>query len=122
MPAGYGARRDILARRVLSRLWLDPANLRGSITADPLPDPALLALWLPELKGTLLNSDGFRSYPTRRVAVDVLKKMQLLEAQAVLREVRPALVAELGGLAGDARLLHQDLLSRLDAALSPYFN
>ncbi|MDW8283528.1 MAG: zinc-dependent metalloprotease [Myxococcales bacterium] len=122
MPAGYGSRRDFLARRILLRTWLEPASARGNITQDPPLEPGLLARWLPELRGNLLNADGFRSHATRRVAVDVLKKLQLVEAQAVLREARAALAAQLPMLSGEALLLQQDLISRIDAALSPYFD
>ena len=120
-PMGYGARRDFLGRRMLQRLWLDDASLRGPITVDPPLDPALLALWLPELRGNLLNGDGFRTYATRRVAVDVLKKLQLTPAQTILRDARTTLAGELPMLSGDAVLQHRDVLSRIDAALSPYF-
>ncbi|MCS6913144.1 MAG: zinc-dependent metalloprotease [Myxococcales bacterium] len=122
MIPGLGARADFVARRILSRLYLDAPNLRGTFQADPpATDPALQAAIVAELRGNLLNLDGVRSFPTRRVAVDILKKLQSSAAHAVLREARDALAMALPGLMGEARAQSEDLLARIDRALSPYF-
>lgn len=120
---GYGARADIESRRVLQRLYLDSVTTRGFyITADPRPNPLFTPALLEQLRGNLLNVDGVRSRATRRVAIDILKKLQTYEAFAVLREARDAVEASLPGLSGQARMDAEDLASRLRQATSPYFN
>jgi len=123
LPAGRGARIDGMARKILSRLYLDAAELRGTdFTADPpSTDAAFTAALLAELRGNLVNQDRLRSFATRRVCVDILKKLQTQAAYQVLVEARAGLVAErvtLGPI--DAALL-DDLAARIDAATSPYF-
>jgi hypothetical protein len=56
------------------------------------------------------------SFATRRNSVDILKKVQLLDADSQLVTAR----AEVASVApGD--LLAQDLLVRIDQAVTPYF-
>ncbi len=118
----YAAAADTMARRIFQRLYLDPASARGLFTADPPVDPLLTPAILEQLRANLLNLDGVRSYPTRRVVVDVLKKMQRHEAYAILREARDVLAAAQPGLSGHELLSAEDLASRIDRALQPYFN
>ena len=120
---GYGARADAQARRVLQRLYLDTTAARGHyLAADPRPNALFTPALLAQLRGNLLNLDGVRTRATRRVAIDILKKLQTYEAYAVLSEARDAVDASLPGLSGPARLDAEDLASRLRAATSPYFN
>ncbi len=118
----YASVADTMARRIFQRLYLDPASSRGLFTADPPVDPLLTPAILEQLRANLLNVDGVRSYPTRRVVVDILKKMQRYEAYAILREAREALTAARPGLSGNELLAADDLASRIDRALWPYFN
>ena len=83
---------------------------------------ALAAALLTELRGTILNADTLRSYDSRRVAVDVLKKLQTGEALAILREAKNTVEQQRGGLSGAEQALADDLLGRIQNATSPYFD
>lgn len=125
MMAGmrYGERKDFIAQRILRRLWMDPSSLLGNITAaPPATDAALVALYYQEIEGSLLNEDGIRSYETRRLCVDILKKFQNYKSQAILQTAAAKFVGELATLSGDKLLQHRDLIARIDRALTPYFN
>ncbi|HEX2568891.1 MAG TPA: zinc-dependent metalloprotease [Polyangia bacterium] len=119
-----GQRIDTLTRRIFSRMFLDAASLRGDFTADPpiASDARLQAGIVSELRGNLLNTDGFRSYGTRRVCIDVLKRMQVVAAYRTLLEASEALTAQLPSLTGDDALLTEDLIARINRAVSPYYN
>ncbi len=118
---GYGAAADAAFQRAIRRLFLDSASLRGSIRGEVRPDAQLTPLILAQLRAGLLNVDGVRGYPTRRMVVDVLKKLQTYEAYAILREARLDLEARLPGLSGQELLAAEDLHSRIQRATSPYF-
>lgn len=120
--AAYAARADALLTRVISRLFLDPPPLRGGFMLDPMMTPALHTEVVGQLKAVLTNSDKVRSFGSRRVMVDVLKKLQHVEAYRALSEARTAVDQQRATLTGDAALQTQDLLSRIDRALNPYFN
>ena len=111
-----GANVDFVARRILTRLYLDDAKTRGNnfVADPPASDAALAAAILAELRGNLLNSDGVRSFATRRVCVDILKKLQTTAALTVLAEAQQALATGTDAESGD-------LAKRVSAALSPYF-
>ncbi|NMO16562.1 hypothetical protein HPC49_16790 [Pyxidicoccus fallax] len=118
---GYGAVADDLARRILSRLYLDPDSLREAFTATPGEDSAVNQAVLADIHGILLNVDGIRSFKSRRTMVDILKSMQSLSAYLTLRDARTSLAGSLGSLSGVERAQAEDLLARVDAALSPYY-
>ncbi len=118
---GSGLVADAAARRVLQRLYLDGASARGLFAKDPQPDALLTPAILEQLRAILLNVDGVRSPQSRRVAVDVLKKLQSYEAFFILLEARTALVTSLPLLSGNERLAADDLVRRIDAVSSPYF-
>ena len=69
----------------------------------------------------IINSDGVRSFATRRLVVDALKAAQNNSAFLALRDARDAVTAALGGLSPSDRALTEDLLARVNAALAPYF-
>jgi hypothetical protein len=118
-----GARLDTVARRILQRLYLDDVSLRGSIfTADPPADPQWIPSVLTELRGNLENLDGVRTFPTRRVCVDILKRLQTEEAYDILVEAKAALGVERLKLSPADQALADDLLARIDTAIHPYFN
>ena len=119
---GYGARVDFAAHRLLARLYLDDASLRGDFSNDPAPDAQLTPLVLKELQGNLLNSDKVRSFATRRAMVDILKKLQTQDAYNLLVDARAQIAATLSGLSGSELNDTQDLIARIDAATHPYFN
>jgi hypothetical protein len=76
---------------------------------------------MTELKNNLLNVDSFRSFPTRRICVDILKKLQTTEALMVLREARAFIEASKVNLSGADLAQTEDLVKRIDIALNPYF-
>jgi hypothetical protein len=79
--------------------------------------PPLLA----ELKGNLLNTDKYRRFPTRRVCVYILKKLQSQAAYQILVEARASLQVERLSLSGSDLALLDDLAARIDNATHPYF-
>ncbi|MCP3142019.1 zinc-dependent metalloprotease [Pyxidicoccus xibeiensis] len=118
---GYGAAADDLARRLLARLYLDPVSARDDITFTPDESSAVTPAVLADIHGILINVDGVRSFRARRTMVDILKSMQSLPAYLTLREGRDTITASLGTLSGSERAQAEDLLARIQAALSPYY-
>lgn len=122
---GYGARVDLMSRRVIQRLYLDSASLRGRFTNDPpTTDSAYNAAILAELTGHIKNTGKFRTVASRRVAADILKKFQTIEAFKALQEGSAALAGELaaGTLTGDELTRAEDLDKYILKLLNPYFN
>lgn len=117
----YAPRADFMASEVLIRTYLDPDELRGLFVADPLLFDGYAVDVIGELRGELLNVDGVRSYASRRTAVDILKKLQATAAYSVLLEAQGTLQAQIRTLSGTQKVLTQDLLARISAAISPYF-
>ncbi|WP_426744542.1 zinc-dependent metalloprotease [Myxococcus faecalis] len=117
----YAARADELTRRIFQRLYLDPATSRGRFLPNPPPTPALMAPMLADLRALVLDTDGVRSYASRRTMVDVLKAQQSLGAYRLLRELEGTLTASLPSLSDDDRLETEDLVRRISGALSPYY-
>ena len=74
-----------------------------------------------QLTGEVLNSDKVRTGTSGRQAIDVLKKLQTLEAYRTLVDTKAALVAQRAQVTGDDALMLDDLIARANAALSPYF-
>lgn len=120
----FAARTDLIARRVISRLYMDDASLRGRFTDNPT-NATLLAAVMTEVKGHIKNSDGIRTIATRRAAANFLKKQQTVEAYNALREGYAALTGDLmGGKITDPNEEAQatDLLVYIEKLLAPYFN
>jgi hypothetical protein len=120
-PAHYAARADDIARRLLSRLYLDPVADRGPFTANPPHSSTLLPLVLADVKAILLNEDGVRGYASRRTMVDILKTHQTLASYLTLRQARDTLTAQLPSLGEQERPEAEDILARIHRALSPYY-
>jgi hypothetical protein len=122
-PSGFlAAAIDEWERAMLMRLFLDPATARGRFIADPnvgdyLLGPALFR----EVEGVLFNRDGIRSYASRRAMVDILKKLQLPNAHRMLREVKVQLEADRATVPPASAFDLEDLIARVDRALSPYY-
>jgi hypothetical protein len=108
---------DALSAAVFDELYL---HTTGAITAPP-SDPGVVAAIAADGKSLLINSDGARSFATRRLVVDALKKAQTQDAFLALRDARDAITATLNGLSPSDRALTEDLLARITAAISPYF-
>jgi hypothetical protein len=116
------ARVNDMADFVLRRAVLDPPEVRGAISSD-LTDPGAIAVVSAQAGRMLRNEDGVRTYALRRTAVDTLKKLQSDSAFLELRASRTALVAGLAsGLPADQVPFEQDLLVKVVAALTPYFD
>ena len=118
---GYAARVDAASYRVLTRLFLDPAANRGDYVNNPGAGTPVWAGIFAEVQGNLLNTDGARSFTTRRAMVDILKQQQSMAAYNVLLSARTQIAAGRSALTGDAAALTDDLLSRIDGATHPYF-
>ncbi|NMO15060.1 hypothetical protein HPC49_08285 [Pyxidicoccus fallax] len=117
----YGPVADAMLRLVMQRAFITPPELRGPFNQDIYPDAQLAPLILSELRGMLLNVDGVRSPVSRRVAVDVLHKLQGYQAYNILLEAQATLEASLPDLSGGERLVVLDLVNRIKRATSPYF-
>jgi hypothetical protein len=114
---------NLMADFVLRRAVLDPPELRGSITFD-VTDPGVIAALSDQAGRMLVNEDRIRSYGLRRTSVDVLKALQAEPALLALRTSRDSLQSQLqtAQLPTPEVPLAEDLLARIDAALTPYFN
>jgi hypothetical protein len=80
--------------------------------------PAALA----EVKGNLVNTDKVRAAATRRQTVDILKALQSADAYQILLDAQPVLNNELATLTGTAANDLKDLIARVQAAVTPYYN
>ena len=127
-PETFPAGANFLERALFGQLVPDPATLKPRYPGGPLPkvpplDAASTGLLLGELRGNLFNSDGIRSFLTRRFSVDTLKRMQSLPAFDVLREVRAALPQPSDPVVpAEDKALLEDLRARIEQAVSPYFD
>jgi hypothetical protein len=128
-PNTYPAGVNTIAQRLFVTLVSDPAvptvpllQAFAPAPATPPWDPAVLQQLTTALQGNLENADLIRSFETRRLSVDILKRLQSLPAYAALRASDASLRDGAGGLAPDERALLDDLLARITRALSPYFD
>jgi hypothetical protein len=128
MFPSYADAANYLSRGLFTRLVPDatvppPRTWNGIPVPLPPLDPVVGGLLRDELRGNLLNLDGLRSFQTRRLSVDALKTWQELPAYGVLREARVALVPPAEPpLPADQQALVEDLLARIQRAVTPYFN
>jgi UDP-N-acetylmuramyl tripeptide synthase len=84
--------------------------------------PAVVSAIAADAKKLIISADGSRSYATRRLIVDALKKAQNDASLIALRDSRDAINATLNTLNPTDRALTEELLARINAALSPYYN
>jgi hypothetical protein len=110
-----------LAEGVLGRIVMDDPSVRGPVSAN-VSDPAVIALVASQAGRMLRNEDGVRTPALRRTAVDVLERLQadagLLELDASRDAIRAALRHT---PAADVPFV-EDILARIDQALTPYFD
>ena len=118
----YGMFADELGRFVIKRLFLDPKESRGIFSSDISKGSDVMKDAIDQAERILVNEDNIRSFETRRAMVDVLKKVQSIEALQLLKEARAEIDFKATSLSGDELLIEDDLLQRIDAALAPYFN
>lgn len=111
------------ADKVLRRIALDDVSLRGFF-GDNLSDPDAIALVALQSGRMLRNEDGVRTPRLRRTAVDVLKSLQVDGAFLELRASRTAIQAALdaGSVPAADVPFVEDLVVRIQVALTPYFN
>ncbi|TMQ19552.1 MAG: hypothetical protein E6J91_06060 [Deltaproteobacteria bacterium] len=108
---------DALSAAVFDELYL---HTTGAIAAPP-NNPAVVAAIASDAKSVLISSDGSRSFATRRLVVDALKKAQNDSAFLALRDARDAINGSLGQINPADRPLTDDLLARINQALNPYY-
>lgn len=94
----------------------------GNVAGPAAPDATLTPAGLAELKGNLVNSDKLRAAATRRQTVGILKTQQSDPAYGILLDAQPALDAELQTVTGTAANDLKDLIARVKAAVTPYYN
>jgi hypothetical protein len=128
-PDTYPSGINRLAQRLFITMVSDPAAptfplLQAFQPAPPTPpsDPVLLQQLITLLQGNLENSDLIRSFETRRLSVDTLKRLQSLPALSALRASDTSLRDTSAPLSPDQRALLDDLLLRITRALTPYFD
>lgn len=111
------AEADALTASVFDELYL---NVTGAISNAPT-NATVVAAIANDAKAMLINDDNARSFATRRVIVDALKRAQNQAAYLALLNARDAITAKLGQMNPTERALTEDLLARLNQAVSPYF-
>jgi hypothetical protein len=113
-----GPRVDLWSGVLQRQLFPDPPSGRAFFVNNPnLGDLALRAKVLAQEGGYLRNTNTVTGFANRRTSVDVLKTVQLLDAFNELVQARAAIAAS----ANPNDLENRDLLSRIDAAINPYF-
>ena len=128
-PANFPGRVSAVARTVFSRLFLPvertlPFPGHPPLPAIPAPPlhPSLVPAAAAELGANLLDVDHLRAFVVRRLAADILKRMQHIEALAVLTQARDALTEQVPTLTGPRALETQDLLNRVRRYVDGYFD
>ena len=66
--------------------------------------------------------DGIRGFTTRRQSVDILKLMQSMPAYRILLDGQTTVQQQRAAATGDTAAYVDDLLSRINVALHPYFH
>jgi hypothetical protein len=111
---------DQQSRAVIKSLFLTPAN--GTMFAGAATDPAVAPLALAQVGANLLDVDRVRSFETRRICVDALKKQQSAAAHETLLDAQAAVAAEKQAATGSRRALLTDLEARITRAITPYYD
>ena len=94
----------------------------GDIAGPAAPDAVVSPAALAQVQGNLDNTDHLRTADTRRMTVDILKGLQSEDAYQILLDAQPKLNNELTTVTGTAANDLKDLIARVQAAVSPYFN
>ncbi|MFN0245490.1 MAG: zinc-dependent metalloprotease [Kofleriaceae bacterium] len=101
------------------RFWFrDLVRPQGAI-ANSITDADVLAQIAIDGRSTIQNGD--RDFTVRRAAVDALRSMQNLGSYEALLGARETLAGQLPSLTGAQAALTRDLVARIDAATTPYF-
>lgn len=114
----HAAGADAISAWLYREVFLQPT---GAIQT-PVQNPSVLAAAAQDAYPIVINADGARSYPTRRIVVDALKRAQNLDSYLALVTAKDALTVQLPTLSPLDQALTRDLLARIEAAISPYFD
>lgn len=113
---------NVFNATLLSNLFLAPVEYRDELGVNPLlNDPAFRGRVIEVTKNSLLSSDGYRSLDTMRTMVDVLKAMQHGDALIALTDCRAAFAAQRNNYPAGTQPYIDDLIRRMDVAMTPYF-
>jgi hypothetical protein len=118
---------DDLARIVLKTLVFDTEYteyIREAFPGLSLPadDSVYNQMVADAARDILVNLDEIRSFESRRAMVDVLEAHQTYEALVALRDAQSLVELELEDAADEDVPLVDDLLARIEVALSPYYD
>jgi len=110
---------DLLTAFVYRDLFVTPDRRDHNHT--PVTDPDAMIAITSDAKNILRNLDGARSYATRRLVVDAMKNVQNTQGLETLQDTQAFLISQLPNLHGADLAETQDLVARITAALSPYY-
>ncbi len=114
-------RRELATQTAVRMLYPDP--LPSGSFATPIVLTTDLAIAMSDLFGDIVNDgDGFRTIETRRQTVEALRRMQHIEGLRTLRASKDYLMKARATAKPDDGLLLEDLMARIDRAVSPYFD
>jgi hypothetical protein len=126
-PLSFAARVNFATRAALRQLFIAPQPGQAVPAGQPAPaapppaEPVLTAA-VADLRAFVVDGSGLRNGATRRLAVDVLKRLQSPGAYLALSDAREIVAAQLATLAGAAAVDTKDLLARIDRTLGAYFD
>lgn len=113
---------DFFNALLLSNLFVDPAERRDEIQVAPLlNDPAFRARAVQVAKDSLMGSDGYRTWGTMYVMVDVLKAMQQGDAMVALTQARSYFATNRNNFPVASQPYVDEMVRRIDVATTPYF-
>ena len=113
----YGPAANLLAQEIFRELLVAPTSYLQRTPSSASVVAAIAA----DARAIIENVDGVRTFATRRLVVDALERFQTIAALIELEGARATLAAQLPGLDPVRQALTRDLIARIDAALSPYF-
>jgi hypothetical protein len=124
---GYPTAVNVLFQVAIQRLF--PTLAPGAAPPAPgtlppfLLDPVTAGHLVAALAGNVLDADHIRLFPIRRLSVDALHAMQSPPAAAALKDAAAVLRAgPREGMSADDQIQLDDLVVRIDQALTPYFD
>jgi hypothetical protein len=117
--------------RSLQLLYLSDEKDRGPdgstdftkhyVSDPPATDAAFIADVIDQTHKLLINADGVRTTPVRRIAIAVLKKLQTDAALKVLVDSRTELVMRADKQKPSPRIETEEIIRQIDVALTPYY-
>jgi hypothetical protein len=120
-PPSFTSRVNTYSSLVMRVLFPPEAALPPWLPPPGPQHPHVDSLVATELSANLMNQDGLRTFATRRLAVDTLKRMQALPGYEALRSARTVLASPYQPTPEGQEALLEDLRARVEAAITPYF-